>query len=150
MECRQTHIRNFLHVQYVFPIRFGVRCCIRRRHRVGRGRSSSQRQRQAGSTQRLLQSLTLCTQLPARHRLPPCVELGLGKIDEMPHILSMAKRKRKRSKAPWEVIQTTRSPARFIGVFYAADEQTALATAIEQFEITKPHEQKKLMVRPQQ
>jgi hypothetical protein len=58
--------------------------------------------------------------------------------------------KRKQSKAPWEVIQITRSPARFIGVVYAEDEQAALATAIEQFEITKPHEQKKLMVRPQQ
>ena len=46
-----------------------------------------------------------------------------------------------------EAIQITRSPAQFIGVVYAADEQAAKATAIEQFEITKPHEQKKLMVR---
>jgi hypothetical protein len=79
---------------------------------------------------------------------------GLQKPGEMPHILGMAKRKRvrvrKQSKVPWEVIQITKSPARFIGVVYAADEQAALATAIEQFESTKPHEQKKLMVRPQQ
>jgi hypothetical protein len=68
-----------------------------------------------------------------------------------PDIYRMAKRKRvrKQSPLPWEVIQITRSPARFISVVYAADEQAAKATAIEQFEITKPHEQKKLMVRPQ-
>ena len=54
----------------------------------------------------------------------------------------MAKRKRvrKQSPLPWEVIQITRSPARFIGVVYVADEQAAKTTAIEQFEITKPHE----------
>ena len=61
-----------------------------------------------------------------------------------PDIYGMAKRKQ--SPMPWEVIQITRSPARFIGVVYAADEQAAKATAIEQFEVTKPHEQKKLMV----
>jgi hypothetical protein len=63
----------------------------------------------------------------------------------------MAKRKRvrKQSPLPWEVIQITASPARFIGVVYAADEEAALETAIAQFGITAPHEQKKLMVRPQ-
>jgi hypothetical protein len=59
----------------------------------------------------------------------------------------MAKRKSK--SLPWQVIQITASPARFIGVVYAADEKAALETAIAQFGITAPHEQKKLMVRPQ-
>jgi hypothetical protein len=39
--------------------------------------------------------------------------------------------------------------ARRYGVVYAENEQHALAKAIEQFQITSPHEQKKLVVRPQ-
>jgi hypothetical protein len=59
-----------------------------------------------------------------------------------PDIHGMAKRKRNQSPMPWEVIQITSSPARSIGVVHAADEQAAKATAIAQFESTKPHEQK--------
>jgi hypothetical protein len=40
-------------------------------------------------------------------------------------------------------------PPGVMTVVYAESEQQALAKAIEQFQITKPHEQKKLMVRPQ-
>jgi 1,2-phenylacetyl-CoA epoxidase PaaB subunit len=47
------------------------------------------------------------------------------------------------------VIRITASPARMYGVVHAADEDSALAKAIEQFQIKSPHEQKKLMVRPQ-
>jgi hypothetical protein len=36
------------------------------------------------------------------------------------------------------------------GVVHAADEKAALAKAMEEFQITSPHEQKKLIVRPQQ
>jgi hypothetical protein len=43
------------------------------------------------------------------------------------------KRVRKQPRSPWEVIQITSSLAHFIGVVYAADEQAAKATAIEQF-----------------
>jgi hypothetical protein len=54
-----------------------------------------------------------------------------------PDIYGMAKRMRMRKQVPlpWAVIQITRTPARFIGIVYAADEQAAKATAIEQFEI---------------
>jgi 1,2-phenylacetyl-CoA epoxidase PaaB subunit len=60
----------------------------------------------------------------------------------------MAKRKSKL--LPWQVIAITASPARMYGVVHAADEESALAQAIEEFQIKNPHEQKKLMVRPQQ
>jgi hypothetical protein len=50
----------------------------------------------------------------------------------------------------WEVIRITTSPARMYGVVQAADEKVALAKAIDEFQITSLHEQKKLMVRPQQ
>jgi len=56
--------------------------------------------------------------------------------------------KRKRKQLPWQVIQITKSPARNFGVVYAP-EKAALSKAIEQFGITQPHEQKKLMVRRQ-
>jgi hypothetical protein len=87
----------------------------------------------------------------SRTRVKPLGLVGFDFGPPSPDIYGMAKRKRvrKQSPLPWEVIQITRSPARFIGVVYVADEQAAKTTAIEQFEITKPHEQKKLMVRPQ-
>jgi hypothetical protein len=47
----------------------------------------------------------------------------------------MSKRVRKRKPSPWEIIR--------YGVVYAESEQHALAKAIEQFHITKSHEQKK-------
>lgn len=62
----------------------------------------------------------------------------------------MSKRVRKRKASPWEIIAITRSPARRYGVVYAESEQQALTKAIEQFQIAKPYEQKKLMARPQQ
>jgi 1,2-phenylacetyl-CoA epoxidase PaaB subunit len=65
----------------------------------------------------------------------------------MPHILGMPKRKSKL--LPWQVIAITASPARMYGVVHAADEESALAKAIEEFQIKSPHEQKKFMVRPQ-
>jgi hypothetical protein len=55
----------------------------------------------------------------------------------------MSKRVRKRKPSPWEIIAITRSPARRYGVVYAESEQHAMAKAIEQFHITKSHEQKK-------
>ena len=86
----------------------------------------------------------------SRTRVKPLGLVGFDFGPPSPDIYGMAKRKRVRKQSPmsWEVIQITRSPARFIGVVYAADEQAAKATA-KQFEITKPHEQKKLIVRPQ-
>jgi hypothetical protein len=49
-------------------------------------------------------------------------------------------KQRKRKPAPWEIIAITRSPARYYGVVYEADEQETLAKAIDQ---------QKLMARPQ-
>jgi hypothetical protein len=54
----------------------------------------------------------------------------------------MPKRVRKRKPSPWEIIAITRSPARRYGVVYAESDQQALAKGTEQFQITKPHEQK--------
>jgi 1,2-phenylacetyl-CoA epoxidase PaaB subunit len=65
----------------------------------------------------------------------------------MLHILRMPKRKSKPLR--WQVIAITASLARMYGVVHAADEESALATAIEQFQIKSPHQQKKLMVRLQ-
>jgi hypothetical protein len=73
--------------------------------------------------------------------------LGLGKFPEMPHILRMTERKSKLP--PSQAIAVTASPARMYGVVLVADEECALATAIEEFQIKSPHEQKKVMVRPE-
>jgi hypothetical protein len=58
-----------------------------------------------------------------------------------PDIQGMAKRKRERRTSPWEIIAITRLPARRYGVVYAESEQQASTKAIEQFHITKSHEQ---------
>jgi hypothetical protein len=75
---------------------------------------------------------------------------GLQKPAEIHHISAMAKRSKRSVRKPsaWEIIAITRSPAHHYGVVYAAEEQAALAKAIEEFQITKPHEQRKLMARP--
>jgi hypothetical protein len=78
-------------------------------------------------------------------RVKPLGLVGFDFRPPSPDIHDMSKRK----PSPWEIIAITRSPARRYGVVYAESEQQALAKAIEQFQITKPHEQKKLMVRPQ-
>jgi hypothetical protein len=80
-------------------------------------------------------------------RVKPLGLVGFDFRPPSPDIHGMSKRKLKRS--PSEIIAITRSPARRYGAVYAESEQQALAKAIEQFRITKPHEQKKLMVRPQ-
>ena len=78
-------------------------------------------------------------------RVKPLGLVGFDFRPPSPDIHGMSKRKR----SPSEIIAITRSPARRYGAVYAESEQQALAKAIEQFRITKPHEQKKLMVRPQ-
>jgi 1,2-phenylacetyl-CoA epoxidase PaaB subunit len=47
----------------------------------------------------------------------------------------------------WEVIRLKASPAAFVGVVEAPDEQTALKLAIEQFKV-RPADQRRLIVRP--
>jgi hypothetical protein len=78
-------------------------------------------------------------------RVKPLGLVGFDFRPPSPDIHGMSKRK----PCPWEIIAITRSPARRYGVVYAATEEQVLAKAIQQFGITAPHEQKKLMVRPQ-
>jgi hypothetical protein len=54
----------------------------------------------------------------------------------------MAKRK---SKLPrWQIVRLKATPARFIGLVDAPDEESAIKVAIEQFEIP-PEDQKRLI-----
>ena len=57
---------------------------------------------------------------------------------------------RKSKKLPggeWEVYRLKSSPAAFLGIVYAEDEESALAAAIEQHGI-RPADQKRLIARP--
>ncbi len=47
----------------------------------------------------------------------------------------------------WEVLRLKASPAAFIGMVYAPDEKSALAIAIEQFNI-RAVDERRLLVRP--
>ncbi len=54
---------------------------------------------------------------------------------------------RRREPPAWEVYRLKGSPAAFVGLVYAEDEETALALAIEEHNI-RPADQKRLIVRP--
>ena len=59
----------------------------------------------------------------------------------------LKKQARRREPPAWEVYRLKGSPAAFVGLVYADDEQSALAAAIEQHGIT-PADQKRLIARP--
>jgi 1,2-phenylacetyl-CoA epoxidase PaaB subunit len=54
---------------------------------------------------------------------------------------------RRREPPAWEVYRRKSSPAAFVGLVYAEDEETALARAIEEHKI-RPADQKRLFARP--
>lgn len=54
---------------------------------------------------------------------------------------------RRRLPAQWEVYRLKSSPAAFVGLVYAEDEEAALARAIEEHKI-RPADQKRLFARP--
>lgn len=47
----------------------------------------------------------------------------------------------------WEIYRLKGSPAAFMGLVYAPDEESALKAAIEELEISNPEHQKSLLVR---
>ena len=57
------------------------------------------------------------------------------------------RKSKKPTRREWEVYRLKSSPAAFLGIVYAEDEQRALAAAIEQHGI-KPADQKRLIARP--
>jgi hypothetical protein len=63
--------------------------------------------------------------------------------------VSLPKPKKPAGREPpaWEVYRLKGSPAAFVGLVYADDEQSALAGAIEQHGI-RPADQKRLIARP--
>jgi 1,2-phenylacetyl-CoA epoxidase PaaB subunit len=58
-----------------------------------------------------------------------------------------SKNPRRREPPAWEVCRLKSSPAAFVGLVYAEDEEAALARAIEEHKI-RPADQKRLFVRP--
>jgi hypothetical protein len=58
-----------------------------------------------------------------------------------------SKKSVRREPPAWEVYRLKSSPASFLGIVYAEDEQGALAAAIEQHDI-RPADQKRLIARP--
>jgi hypothetical protein len=54
---------------------------------------------------------------------------------------------RRQPPAQWEVCRLKSSPAAFVGLVYADDEETAIAVAIEEHKI-RPADQKRLFARP--
>ncbi len=48
---------------------------------------------------------------------------------------------------PWEVLRLKASPAAFVGLVYAADEKSALKTAIKELKI-RPEDRARLLIRP--
>ncbi len=53
----------------------------------------------------------------------------------------------RRQPPAWEVFRRKSSPAAFVGLVYAEDEESALAAAIEEHRI-RPADQKRLTARP--
>jgi 1,2-phenylacetyl-CoA epoxidase PaaB subunit len=58
-----------------------------------------------------------------------------------------SKKPPRREPPAWEVYRLKSSPAAFLGIVYAEDEESALAAAIEQHGI-RPADQKRLIARP--
>ena len=61
--------------------------------------------------------------------------------------MSKPKKPARRQPAAWQVYRLKSSPAAFVGLVYAEDEEAALARAIEEHKI-RPADQKRLFARP--
>jgi hypothetical protein len=65
----------------------------------------------------------------------------------VPYIALMAKRPAPKPKAnhSWRIYRLRGTPAAFIGIVYAPDEQAAIKKAIEEYGITDPQNQERLI-----
>ena len=59
----------------------------------------------------------------------------------------LKKQARRREPPAWEVYRLKSSPAAFVGLVHAEDEEAAIALAIEEHKI-RPADQKRLFARP--
>lgn len=57
----------------------------------------------------------------------------------------MAKRPAETTEYSWHIYRIRGTPAAYVGMVYAPDEKTAIQRAIEDFGITNPEQQKRLI-----
>jgi hypothetical protein len=71
---------------------------------------------------------------------------GCCKNRRAPLALNMSSKRSPPKMYEWRVIMIKASPARLVGYFTACSAEDAVKEAIEQKEITRPHEQERLAI----